>query len=91
MNAVNQKDIKACLNKALITHGSLDCVLHQGLPESEYIHQKNPVLYTKIQFHPDSCYKGYYGGRMFFPNGKSQGVMDFNVISFASVADTKEA
>ena len=91
MKAVNQEDIKACLDKALDTQGSLVCILHEGLPESEYINDENAVLYTQIEFHPYSCYEGYYSGLTFYPNGKRQGLMDFKIMSFASVAYLQEA
>ena len=91
MDAVNQEDIKARLDKALATQGSLICILHDGLPESQHIYDQNPVLYTQIEFHPYSFYEGYYSGLMFYPSGKAQGLMDFTVMSFKSVAYLEEA
>ena len=91
MKATSEQDIKTHLDMALVGNRTLVCTLKEGLTETEHIHSKNPVLYTQIEFQPQSYYEGFYSGLMFYPNGKSQGLMDFNAGSFESVAYLQEA
>ena len=69
----------------------LICILKEGITETKHIYDDDPVLYTKIEFEPHTCYQGYYTGIMFYPNRKYQGLMDFDVDSFESVVYMEEA
>jgi hypothetical protein len=91
MKAESEEDIKAHLDRALETHTVVICILKGGLTETEHFDSKDAVIYKKIEFQPKIYYNGYYAGRMFYPNGKSQGEMDFNIKSFESVVCLEEA
>ena len=91
MKATSEEDIKFHLDMALIGNGILVCTLKEGLTETAHIHSKNPVLYTQIEFQPQFYFEGFYSGLMFYPHGKCQGLMDFDVRSFESIAYLQEA
>ena len=85
MKAESKEDIAALLNRALESNNILICVLKEGLSQTCHLHLSNPVIHTKIEFRPHFYYEGYYSGPMFYPNGKSQGLMDFDAASFESI------
>ena len=82
---MSETDIKLHLDTAIDTQSTLICVLKEGLTETEHIYDDNPVLYKQIQFQPYAYYRGCYTGLIFFPNGKSQGLMDLDAASFESI------
>ena len=84
MQIDDKKTIEANLERALQTKGSLLCVIKDGLTESSCFFDQGAVLYTQIIFAPYlKCYE-FYCGRMYYPNNKDQGLMDFPVDSFLS-------
>ena len=91
MKATSEEEMKAHLDRALESNSILICILKEGLSETCHVHLDNPILYTKIEFQPQFYYEGYYTGLMFYPNGQSQGLMDFDVKSFESVICLEEA
>ena len=91
MKATSEKDFRSHLDMALIGNGILVCTLREGLTQTSCIHDKNPVLYTQIEFQPQFYFEGFYSGLMFYPHGKGQGFMDFDVESFESVIWLQEA
>jgi len=85
MKAESKQDMTALLNWAVENNSILICVLKEGLSQTCHLHLSNPVLYTKIEFRPNFYYDGYYSGPMFYPNGKSQGLREFDAASFESI------
>ena len=90
MKAESSEVIKIHLDNALHCRCILIGVLKEGLSQTDHLHLDNPVLYTKIEFSPMLNYDGYYSGLMFYPNGKSQGLMDFDAGSFRSLCTSRK-
>jgi hypothetical protein len=91
MIVADRKDIKAHLDRALDIQSVVLCILHEGIAEIEHSYRENSIIHTKIEFQPYSCIDDYYVGLMFYPNGKSQGLMNFRIASFLSVVCLEEA
>jgi hypothetical protein len=91
MKTESKEGIKAHLDRALNTQSSTVCILRKGMPEKGHIHSENPIIYRKIEFEPHGYMDGSYVGVIFYPHGKSQGLINFSVDSFESVICLEEA
>jgi hypothetical protein len=91
MKAESIEGIKVHLDRALETRTITICILKEGLTEAEHIHTDTALIHRKIEFEPYGYINDFYVGRIFYPNGKSQGIMHFGIDSFESVICLEEA